>query len=264
MPDLYSKLASNIATYSAMAMIVGSLCLSIKFPQFSIAGALAIGVMFAVPLFILGFRSFPQNNATGGSRSFWLTSSELWGILGLLALAGVLLLPISTIALISMLIPAGDTWPLVTLRIPVAILLVCGIVWWWKFSRTTLLESFRGKLSDQALDSYIKPKPKVPTTMWEAAVANWLSLLIGIVAAGLSTGFINLNDPIFKIDSKPRPTSGIASVLTWCRGNPKTVFSSARLTCIGAFAFYGYSILRVHLLQAKRAHSPKALDEQTS
>jgi hypothetical protein len=243
-------IASTLAFLAGIAIVFGSLLLSLQFPNLHIGIAIAIGAVLGTPFIVLGLRLYEGAlSAAGTSKKFWPSRTEggrmLWGFVALVTLLASILGPIALFIGIGYFLPSGDDWGIVTIRLLFLALAVLGYYWWFKFASKTIPNRFRGRLSDEALDDFIHGEPKErSTTPVAAATRNWQLLLITLVAFCVALGVINFDSPLFKIDVGPRRTRGFVRLIQWIRGNPNTVSSSATIVGAAAFALYVFKIRR--------------------
>lgn len=243
-------IASTLATLAGCAMVFGSLLLTLAFPDLHLGVAIAIGAVLGTPFIVLGLRLHPQSNPVGdASRQFWPTRTEarrvLWGVIAFFTLLACVFGPIVLLFSLGYVLPSGDDWGIVTIRLLFVAFAICGCYWWFKFASKTIPSRFRGRLSDEALDAFTCDEPdEQPTTAVAAATRNWQLLVIALVTLCVASGVIDFDSPWLNIDAGPRRTRGLVSLVQWCRGNPNTVTSSAVIVGTAALAWYVLQIRR--------------------
>ena len=166
-------------------------------------------------------------------------------MLGLLTFFGCFLVPILVWGVAALLLPAGDDWGTVIIRLAYMAAAVCGGYWWIKFAFEKLPDLFRGKISDKTLDAFTREEPKdEPKTATSAVLKNWQLPLIALVAFLVASGVIDFSSPWLDIDLGARRARRLMRLMVWCRGNPNTVLSSTVLVGVGALGLYAYRIGR--------------------
>ena len=79
-----------------------------------------------------------------------------------------------------LILPPGDSWAVVLLRILVFTLLICSYAWWIKFAARVLPELFRGKLSDEVVDAFKEfDPPEESSTALSAMVSDTIRIKSG-------------------------------------------------------------------------------------
>jgi hypothetical protein len=242
---------ANVATFSGMALIFGSLLLTLVFPRLHVGIAIAIGAALGAPLVILGLW-LGSNHAAANQppRSFWPTKAEAWGILGVLVFFACVLAPVCMFLLIAFFLPSGDDWGIVILRIVTVVVALGASIWWIKFASKTIPKWF----PDGTIDAFTWETPaEEPKSAAVAAYKNWQIGVIAIVAFCVAFGVIDYNSPILNVDAGGKRARGFMRLITWCRGNPNTVTSSSALVGFGALGFYAFRI--VSAAKAKKSAS---------
>ena len=238
-------LLTRLYIVGGIGAIAGSLCVTAFYPQYPIWLAVLVGAAIGCPLLIMGFRMDPASKPTPWGR-FWPTTSEAWGMLGLLAYAVVLSVPVVLFLLLFWLVPAGDNWPIVALRI-LLVTIAIGITYgWFEFAKHRLSQPFRGKLPDATIDALTTTKRvEEPSSAKDAAVKNWELLAVAVGAFLLAAWVMSFNHPGPVLEAGPRRVRGAVWLVQWCRGNPNTVVSSAILAGCFTFGLYVYRVVRV-------------------
>ena len=165
-----------------------------------------------------------------------------------MAIATVLVCFIGPVALaiaVGLLLPPGDQWGVVALRLLWIVAAVVGWVWWVKFVSARIPAWFRGRVSEEMLVAMTRQQvADEAMTAKAAAIRHWQLVLIAGIAFSVAFGAIDFDSPWFEIDGGVRRTRGLMLVIQWCRGNPNTVTSSAVLVGTAASAWYVYQIWR--------------------
>lgn len=235
MTDKHSRppLASTLATLAGSAMIFGSVLLTVAFPRLHMGIAITIGAALGSPLIAVGLRLHP-NAATkhGDPQPFLPTRAELrrtlWGMVGVAAILLCLAAPLCLFGALFYLLPEGDAWQMVGVRITCVLLVVGATLWWFRYATRTFPERFRGRISDATLDAFTREEPaKEPASIREAVLSNWQLIAIAGTAFCVAGGMVDFDSPWLDLDVGPRRLRGIARAVVWCRGNPNTVASSA-------------------------------------
>jgi hypothetical protein len=243
-------IASTLANLAGCAIIFGSLLLTLQFPKLHLGIAIAIGAVLGTPFIVLGLRLHERSlPADGTSKQFWPTRTEgsrvFWGFVAFVTLCASIVGPIALAIVIGYFLPSGDNWGIVTIRLLFAALVFCGWYWWFKFAFKSIPNWFRGRLSDETLDAFTREEPtEQPKTAVAAARKNWQLLVIALVALCIALGIIDFDSPWLDIDAGPKRTRGLVRLIQWCRGNPKTVTSSAVIVGTVAAAWYVFQIRR--------------------
>lgn len=174
-----SPIVSTLVTLAGCAIVFGSLLLTVVFPQLHLGVLVVVGVLLGSPLIVLGMRLHPQSNSKEiAEKPFWPTGTEirksLWGIV---AIATVLVCFIGPVALAiagGFLLPPGDQWGVVALRLLWIASAMVGWVWWVKFVSTKIPQLFRGRLSDEMLNAITRqPLAEEVMTGKAAAIRHW-------------------------------------------------------------------------------------------
>ena len=266
-----SKLLSHLVVYGAMALIVATICAAAFNPQIPIWLAVLVGIAIGAPLLVIGFRLHPgpspdSSIGTSGlpsrdvdaSKQFWLSRTEMWGVIGLLTFLASISVPLLLFLPLFLLLPAGDNWTNVILRIVSVTVIICVSSWWIGFARKNLPTLFRGKLAESTIDSFVAlQSPKEPGSTKEAVLINWQLLVIVAIAFLVVSGVINLKNLALQPNVGPRHFRGWVHILIWCRGNPNTVTTSLALVGIGALALFVYRVVRTYFI-LNRVHAVEA------
>jgi hypothetical protein len=255
------SVASTLATLAGCAMVAGSLLLTLAFPQLHLAIALAIGSVLGAPFIVWGLRLHPHSNSAETTpRPFWPVQTEarslFWGFVAGVTLLTCFIGPIAVVVSVSYLLPSGDHWGIVAIRLAFIVLSILGWYGWVQFASQTIPPWFRGKLSDATLDAILRDKPpEEPKTAKAAAIKNWQLAVIALVAFCVAFQAIDFNGPWLNIDGGPKRTRTIVRLLQWCRGNPNTIRSSSALVGTAALAWYLYRIRRAVMIRANVART---------
>jgi hypothetical protein len=249
-PNAKPPIASTLANLAGGAIIFGSLLLTVQFPQLHLGIAIAIGAVLGTPFIVLGLRLHERSLPTDGpSKQFWPTRTEgsrvFWGSVAVVTLCTSIVGPVALIIAIGYFLPSGDNWGIVTIRLLFVALAFCGWYGWFKFASITIPNWFRGRLSDETLDAFTREEPtEQPTTAFAAARKNWQLIVIALVALCIALGIIDFDSPWLDFDAGPKRTRGLVRLIQWCRGNPKTVTSSAVIVATVSSAWYVFQIRR--------------------
>ena len=248
-----------VLLFVGFAIITGSLLLPIKFWQMPVWLAIVIGVFAGAPVLMIGLKMHPESKASDreGKRSFWPTLAERWGMLGLLVFAATILVPPFLFVAIMSVIPPGDGWGIVTIRVLTLAAFLGGFMWWIGFARTNLIELFRGKISDATLVSFKPTTEPEPKSFAASVSANWPLVVLAAIALCVAFGQIQLDNPWLNVGNGSRRFRGIAKMLIWCRGNPNTVASTSGLIGFGALAIFGYQIRSAILRGRSLSHASR-------
>ncbi len=241
-----SSVRSTLATYSGIFVMCVPFMLAAFYPRVPIVISLIVGAILGTPLVVLGLWLHPNSSSDNRSaRRFWPTQTELWGILGFLTFLGSFLIPLGILGVAAFLLPRGDDWGTVFIRIAFVIVAVLGCYWWVKFALKKLPQLFRGKISDDTLDAFTWEEPRhEPKTVTSAVLKNWQLPLIALIAFFVAFGVIDLSSPWLDMDGNGRRVRNLMRLIVWCRGNPNTVLSSSVLLGLGALGLYIYRIRR--------------------
>ena len=166
-------------------------------------------------------------------------------MVGLLAYAGTFLAPAVLFLPIFWLVPAGDDWPIVAVRI-VLVSTAIGVTYWWLgFAKNKLSRFFRGRLPDATIDAFINSeRRKEPDSARIAALQNWELLVAAALAFLVAYWFLNFNNPGAVLNNGPRRLRGAIRLLQWCQGNPNTVVTSSVLVACFTLGLYVYRVVR--------------------
>lgn len=260
----HSSVGSTIATTFGVIAMTASLTLCAFNPKISIALAIFIGVVTGVPFILLGFRLHPTSvSDIDEYRHFWPRKSEIWGILMFLTFLGATIGIAAIFLTVAYLLPSGDNWGIVVLRLSLMVLAGCTFFWWFNYPGKGIAELFRGKLSDATIDELTRDEPnqkREPETPIAVILTNWELLLIAAIAFAVAFGFIDFNHPWLEnldTEASNRRVRSLARNIAWCRDNPNTVFSSSLLVGCGALGWYLYLIMRT-------ARGPEAKAEDSA
>jgi hypothetical protein len=154
--DPRPPIASTLALLTGNAILFGSLLLTLVFPQLHLGLAVAFGAMLGTPFFVLGFRLQSQSNpGDGTSKPFLPTRTEARRVFrGLVAFAIFLACfygPLALVVLTGYILPAGDNWRVVTIRLSFVVLAACSWYSLVRFISKTTPNWFRGRLPDKTL-----------------------------------------------------------------------------------------------------------------
>jgi hypothetical protein len=243
------QLLSRLYMLGGIAAIAGPLCAAAFYPQFPIWLAVLTGAAIGCPLLVIGSRRDPTADLKpSGSGRFWPTSSEAWSMVELLALAAARAAPVIIFLLLLWLVPTGDDWPIVALRIMLLTTAIGVCYWWFEFGKNKRSNLFRGKLSDRTIDELaVAERRKKPDNPKNAAVRNWELLVVAAFAFFVAAWLLNFNNPGPVLDAGPRRLRGVVKILQWCRGNPNTVVSSAVLVGCFTLGLYVYRVARASI-----------------
>lgn len=243
-------LLSTLATFSGCAIVCGSLLLTVVFPQLHLGVLVVVGGLLGSPLIVLGLRLHSRSIAQEGTeKSFWPTGTEIrrwrWGSVAIATFLACFIGPAALAIAVGFLLPPGDQWSVVALRLVWIASAVAGGVWWVKFVSSRIPSWFRGRVSDEML-AWLTHQPVAEEVMTAkaAAIRNWQLVVVAGVAFSVAFGAIDFDSPWLDIDGGVRRTRGLLRVIQWCRGNPNTVTSSAVLVGTAASAWYVYQIGR--------------------
>jgi hypothetical protein len=261
--NIKSKLIANIVMYGAIASFFAPVGVVGFLPQFPFWLAVFLSAAIGIPLLIISMQLQESSHRTpadgiedsglhatnaNAPKPFWPTRTEIWGYVGFFTFLACVFGPCILFLPLFFLLPAGDNWWIVIVRISLAII-VCGAYYLWiEYARKTIPNFFRGKVSDATLDAALKEEPrKEPGSAMEAALMNWQLLVFVVVAFLVAYGFLNFKNPGPILERGPRRLQGFVRFLTWCRGNPNTVMSSSVLVGLGGLALYMYRVIRAHV-----------------
>jgi len=247
-------LLGRLYMLGGIAAIAGPLSAAAFYPKFPIWLAVLAGAAIGCPLLIIGFRLEPTSAPnTSGSGRFWPSHSEAWSMVGLLALAAARAAPVIIFLPLLWLVPAGDDWPIVALRIMLVITAIGVSYWWFGFGKKKHPYLFRGKLSDAATEALaVAERRKKPDNPKNAAVRNWELLAVAAFAFLVAAWLLYFDNPGPVLEAGPRRLRGAVKLVQWCRGNPNTVVSSSVL--VGSFTL-GLYVYRV-VLASIHSNSP--------
>lgn len=239
------QLLSRLYIFGGIAAIAGPLCAAAFYPQFPIWLAVLVGAAVGCPLLVVGFRLDPTADPkSSGSGRFWPSRSEAWSLVELLGLAAARAAPVIIFLPLLWLVPAGDDWPIVALRILLLTTAIGVCYWWFELGKNKRSSLFRGKLSDGTRDELAVAERQKPDNPKDAAVRNWELLVVAAFAFLVAAWLLYFNNPGPVLDAAPRRLRGAVKILQWCRGNPNTVVSSAVLVGCFTFGLYAYRIVR--------------------
>ena len=238
-------LLARFYMFGGIAAIAGPLCATAFYPQFPIWLAVLLGTVLGGSLLIIGFRMDPASEPTPLGR-FWPTTTEAWGMIGLLAYAAVLCVPVILFLLMFWLVPAGDSWPIVALRILLVTIAIGTSYGWFEFAKHRLVKPFRGKLPDKTIDALATTKRvEEPCNVRDAVVKNWELLAVSVGAFLIAAWVMSFDNPGPVLEAGPRRVRGAVRLVQWCRGNPNTIVSSAILVGCFTFGLYVYRVVRI-------------------
>ncbi len=207
--------------------------------------ALLGGSIVGGAILIVGF----SLDKTTQSKPFWPSAESLrtGSVLGIwnTLLVATFLGPIIAFAVLFLLIPAGDSWPLAILRITMVATQLAIVIGWLKYCKTVFGKWFQGRASLSLIEQFTKPAPEVPFTWRKFLQENSWMLIAASLAFAVFFGAIDFNGPFLQLQlDGPRRLRGLARVLAWCRGNPNTINSSAFVAGIGCLAAFAYTTSR--------------------
>jgi hypothetical protein len=145
------------------------------------------------------------------------------------------------------LVPAGDDWPIVALRILLLTTAIGVCYWWFELGKNKRSSLFRGKLSDGTSDELAVAERQKPDSPKDAAVRNWELLVVAAFAFLVAAWLLYFNNPGPVLEAGPRRLRGAVKILQWCRGNPNTVVSSAVLVGCFTCGLYAYRVARASI-----------------
>lgn len=236
--------ASTLATVVGCSCVFGSLLLTLAFPRLHLGVAIAIGAVTGAPFIALGLL-LHSRSISRDSKQFLPTITEtqnlLWGGVAWAVFFVSLLAPVAIFGVLGYLLPPGDDWGMVALRL-LFISVVCLVCYRWvKFVSAIIPGWFRGRVSDQTLDAMTRQEPRDEPKSRKAAALKYFHLvIIALVTFCIACGAIHFPD----IKVGPRRIRGLIGLIQWCRGNPNTVTASAGLVGAGALVLYFYRIYR--------------------
>jgi hypothetical protein len=217
MPDnkFKSSEASFAVTMIGCILLFGSTAIPVHYPRVSIGMAIAIGATVGIPFIILGLLLDPKStNADGTEKHFWPTKAEMkrvaWGFVAIMTLQAVVLGPAAIVVSVGYLLPSGDTWDIVAVRLAFVVVSALGGVWWFKFTCKTIPSWFRGKLSDKTLDTFIHVQPtEEPATAMAAAKKRWKLVVVALAAFSVALGAIDITSAWLDMDVVPKRAFGL-------------------------------------------------------
>ncbi len=253
-----SSVISKIVVFSGIALMCAPVCLAASDPRLPIGVAVVVGLALGVPMLVWGFRLHPNHVSTDcSSRHFWPKPNEAWGILGFLTFFLSYLAPFCVFIPLFRMLPAGDDWGLVMIRIVLVVASVCCTWWWITFAQKKFPEKFGGRISDELVNSFrVSQTPVEPVGILPAAREHWQLVVVAITAFLVATGVVDFNDPWLKIDAGPRRLRGIVRLLVWCRGNPNMVRSSSLVAGLAALGLFAYRITQAYARSGKNRSVP--------
>ncbi len=203
-------LLSRTCMFGALAAIAAPLCIAAFNPQFPIWLAILAGAAIGCPLLFISFRLDPSADPATASR-FWPSPSDARGMLGLIAYAATFSPPVILFLSLLWLIPAGDDWPIVAVRILLVTTAIAVSYWWFVYAQQKLCRLFRGKLSDATIDAFANAeRPEEPTSARQAAVRNWELLVVAVSAFLVAAWILNFNIPGDVLDNATARARGCA------------------------------------------------------
>ena len=243
-------------SFLAVALMALPIVVCAFVPQLPIWLAILVGAVIGGPVLVIGTRVMQDStNHTAnamepspGAKKFWPTQTEKWGILALAIFLASAMVPILFFIPFILLLQANDSWTIAIVRTVLFAFGVVGARYWLEFAKNEIPNFFRGKLSDEALDSFMKqPTPETPRTAMQAAFFNWHLLLFAAVALLVVWGIVNVNQLGL---NPPNPNAGgrrfrgFVRVLVWCQGNPNTMKSLSALVSVASLVLYGVRVGR--------------------
>lgn len=237
----------------AMAVFLG-LSLATAFPLWSIV-AITLALMF--PPVLAGMNL--QSEQRQSWKSVWrlrpvneLTANERQAhddLRFLPAFAGLSVLFLASLLgycwgayRIAQWLPAGDAWWLAALRLLFAAAVIGGGYWALHAALRGFGRYAKRHYSARFLELWEgTPAPAKPQSWRWALVANGQYLAGSALCVLLLTGVIDLDSPLFELGDA-RKLRGLARLIQWARGNPRTVTLAA--WGMGA-ACLGYYIVQV-------------------
>ncbi len=252
---------ANLVIFGGIGLISTIISLAAINPQFPIWLAILVASIVGTPVLLIGFWLHPNsthNDGTGSpllpsnniatSRRFLPTRTEMWGVAGFLTYFFSLSVPV-LFFLPLLLLPAGDNWPIVLARILLATASFCASWWWISLAKKKFPKFFRGRLSDEVIDSFIATKPQMkPNSPIDAALKNWQLPVLTAAACLVFWGIVNINNPGLNINGWPRRFRGVVRLLVWCLGNPNTVRSASALVGLTALMLYAHRVRSAYVL----------------
>ena len=236
---------ANVVIFGGIGLILTIMRLAAFNPQFPIWLAILVASIVGTAVLLIGFWLHPTSTQ---SRRFLPTRTDMWGFAGFLTYFFSLSVPV-LFFLPLLLLPAGDNWPIVLARILLATASFCLSWWWISFAKKKFPKFFRGKLSDEVIDSYIATKPQMePNSPIEAALKNWQLPVVTAAACLVFWGIVNINNPGLNINGWPRRFRGVVRLLAWSLDKPNTVRSASALVGLTSLMLYVHRVRSAYVL----------------
>jgi len=242
-----SSIASAFAIALGFVAFLIPVWICISYPNVPIVVAMALGAIIAAPLLVLGFRIHPESSAKDRTRHFLPAQSETWSMASMWALAVADIMPPVLCIAIAYLLPAGDDWGLVALRLSLLVIAGCAWVGWRMWVRPRIETWFRGKISDDVIEKTDRNEHQdIPRIGIASEWNTWGLALIAIPAFCVVFGVIDFDSPWLDSDVERSRGQGrvLALFIAWCRANPNTVWSAALLLGVGALGLFAFRMGR--------------------
>lgn len=242
MPEQHDKRNTYtvLMTLAGTLVFTASLLLSVAFPRIDLFIAFLIGCVLSFPFFILGLRRHPQSSSDAQAPAgFWPTQSEAKNVLRTIVLfvaIGISILgPLFALRLVGSMIPQGDTWDIVMLRLFGVVLPGLCAMWWISFSSKKISHWMHDNHSSETQLSNPEQLPLTePFTAYDLLKKELDLLVFVTLAACVTLGIIDFNNPVFNIDAPRGKAKGLGLMIEWMRANPNTVRTSAAVIAVSA------------------------------
>lgn len=246
--DPKPSIGSIIALTAGSVVVLGAIVLPMAFPRLHIGLSVTIGVILGASLLLTGaLLNRSAERSAGAERQFWPMATELWGFLAAVCFFSRFLAPMCLFGALSYLLPTGDGWFIVAVRIAFLGLALASLLWWVRFADRTFPEFFRDRVSDEAFKHWMHREPAAEPESIPAAIREyWQLAVIAVVAFCVAWGVVDWDAPWLALDVGPQRFRSIVRIISWCRGNPNTVISTAWFVGIAATGAFAHLIFQAH------------------
>jgi hypothetical protein len=245
-----SSVASAFAIALGLVAFLIPVWICISYPNVPIVVAMALGAIIATPLLVLGFRIHPDASAKARNNHFLPSQPEKWSMASMWALAVADIMPPVLCIAIAYLLPAGDDWGFVALRLSLLVIAGCAWVGWRMWVRPRIETWFRGKTSNDVIEITDRhERQDIPRTAIASEWNTWGLALIAIPALCVAFGLFDFDNPWLDSDVERSRGQGrvYALIIAWCRANPNTVWSVSLLLGAGALGLFAFRVGRAFM-----------------